>query len=145
MSPSKASGINAAGQVVGNYNLVGNTGTTHAFLYDTVHGMIDLNSLINPSSGWVLNVAQSINDFGQITGTGTIGGQQHAFVLTLVPEPARQSLHTSWRGHRQLVRIRLATTESRLAGLQVSAQFFFDGSTARRISLLDAECRPRHR
>ena len=26
----------------------------HAFLYDIVHGMVDLNSLINPSSGWVL-------------------------------------------------------------------------------------------
>jgi probable HAF family extracellular repeat protein len=95
ISGSQANGINASGQVVGFYDLVGNSGTTHAFLYDTVHGMLDLNSLINPSSGWVLNTAQGINESGQISGTGTIGGQQHAFVLTIVPEPSSVVLAAS--------------------------------------------------
>ncbi len=63
-------------------------GAMHAFLYDTINGMVDLNSLINPSLGWVLNSAQAINDSGQIVGYGTIGGQTHAFELNAVPEPS---------------------------------------------------------
>jgi len=47
--------------------------------------MTDLNSLIPGGSGWVLRIATGINDNGQITGTGTVGGQQHAFLLT--PNP----------------------------------------------------------
>ena len=54
--------------------------------------MLDLNTLIDPASGWVLNQARGINDSGQIAGFGTIGGQTHAFLLTLTPEPASLSL-----------------------------------------------------
>jgi len=79
-------GINDGGQVTG-YSLTG-TGVEHAFLYDSIHGMIDLNSLIDPSSGWVLNAGYAINNRGQITGYGTIGGRQQAFLLTPVPEPS---------------------------------------------------------
>ena len=51
--------------------------------------MVDLNSLIDPSSGWVLTSGEGINDVGQITGYGTIGGETHAFLLTpVVPEPS---------------------------------------------------------
>jgi hypothetical protein len=44
--------------------------------------MLDLNNLIAPASGWVLNTARAINKSGQIVGTGTVGGHSHAFLLT---------------------------------------------------------------
>ncbi len=47
--------------------------------------MTDLNTLIPPNSGWILTEARGINDAGQITGTGTINGETHAFLLTPVP------------------------------------------------------------
>jgi probable HAF family extracellular repeat protein len=44
--------------------------------------MQDLNTMIDPTSGWQLDIAYGINDSGQIVGEGTIGGQIHAFLLT---------------------------------------------------------------
>jgi probable HAF family extracellular repeat protein len=52
--------------------------------------MMDLNTLIDPLSGWTLNIANDINDTGWIVGYGTVGGKTHAFLLT--PEPATLSL-----------------------------------------------------
>ena len=49
--------------------------------------MVDLNTLIDPLSGWVLSDAADINDAGQITGQGLIGGQYHAYLLTPVQIP----------------------------------------------------------
>ncbi len=54
--------------------------------------MLDLNNLIPTGSGWVLSVANDINNLGKIVGTGIFGGQQRAFLLTPfqqqpVPEP----------------------------------------------------------
>jgi len=46
--------------------------------------MQDLNNLIPPNSGWSLSVAYAINKSGQITGQGTINGEQHGFLLTPV-------------------------------------------------------------
>jgi probable HAF family extracellular repeat protein len=45
----------------------------------------DLNTLIPPESGWLLQRATGINDSGQIVGTGVVGGQTHAFLLTPIP------------------------------------------------------------
>jgi probable HAF family extracellular repeat protein len=83
---STAYGINNSGQVVGESYISG--GGQHAFLYSGSGSMQDLNDLINPASGWTLNVARSINDLGQIVGSGTIGGRSHTFLLTPVPEPS---------------------------------------------------------
>jgi probable HAF family extracellular repeat protein len=84
---SHAVGLNASGQIVG-YSDTSGAGFD-AFMYDSTHGMVDLNSLIDPSSGWSLYAASGINDLGQITGSGVIGQQVRAFVLTPigVPEP----------------------------------------------------------
>jgi probable HAF family extracellular repeat protein len=52
--------------------------------------MIDLNSLIDPNSGYFLVVAYGISNNGYITGYGLApDGQTHAFLLTplSVPEP----------------------------------------------------------
>lgn len=79
-------GIDSFGHVVGYSDIPGNA-EVHAFLYDMSRGMVDLNSEISSQSGWTLEVAEGINDLGQITGHGLIGGDRHAFLLTPVPEP----------------------------------------------------------
>lgn len=86
---SAAYSINDSGQVVGVSSIMG--GVRHAFLYAD-NMMLDLNNLIPTGSGWVLSVANDINNLGQIVGTGIFGGQQRAFLLTPfqqqpVPEP----------------------------------------------------------
>jgi probable HAF family extracellular repeat protein len=83
---SEAYGINASGQVVGQSNTSGDA-AQHAFLW-SAGAMTDLNSLVHPASGWTLTEARAVNDVGQIVGTGTINGQQHAYLLTptAVPE-----------------------------------------------------------
>ena len=52
--------------------------------------MTDLNSLIDPSSGWTLWSVNAINNRGQIIGEGNLG----AFLLTpvSVPEPSTLAL-----------------------------------------------------
>jgi probable HAF family extracellular repeat protein len=76
-SNSYAYGINTEGDVVG-YSTE-NSGD-RAFLYrDGV--MIDLNSLIDPNSGWILEQAYAINDNDQIVGEGLFDGVSHAFRL----------------------------------------------------------------
>ncbi len=77
---SYAYGVNNDAQVVG-YSFTSD-GKQHAFVY-TNGLMLDLNSLISPNSGWVLNQAFSINDAGQIAGTGLLHGKVHAFRLDL--------------------------------------------------------------
>jgi probable HAF family extracellular repeat protein len=84
---SEGHDINNFGQIVGT-SLVAESGTTRAFLYESGTGMVDLNTLIDPSLGWDLRVAYSINNLGQIVGSGVIGDQAHAFLLTPVPEPS---------------------------------------------------------
>jgi probable HAF family extracellular repeat protein len=95
LNSSVGTGINNAGQLVGYSwfdpapSLVAiDSANDRAFVYTPQTGVVDLNTLIDPSSGWVLNDANSINNVGQILGYGTIGGQWHAFLLTPVPEPS---------------------------------------------------------
>lgn len=73
--------INNSGQVVGFS--IGTNGP-HAFLWE--HGdMIDLNTVVPPNTGSVLQFADSINDRGQIVGFGVNpNGETHGFLLTPV-------------------------------------------------------------
>jgi probable HAF family extracellular repeat protein len=80
-------GVNSDGQVVGWSRTNEIDFVSHAFLYTSEGGIVDLNDLIKPHSGWELHVAQAINDAGQITGTGVRDGVGRAFLLTPVPEP----------------------------------------------------------
>jgi probable HAF family extracellular repeat protein len=76
-----AYGINNSGLVVGVAETdTGPTGN-HAFFYSG-GVMTDLNDLLSSGSGWELTEAQAINNSGQIVGTGFIGGQPHAFLMT---------------------------------------------------------------
>jgi len=75
--------INAVGTVVGEAS---NDSPTSGRAFIWQNGvMTDLNTLIPGGSGWVLRIATGINDGEQITGTGIVGGQMHAFLLT--PNP----------------------------------------------------------
>jgi len=74
--------INNSGTVVGYATTRANE--YHAFVSADGGRMQDLNRLIPPNTGWVLGEAHGINDVGQIAGSGTIRGQQHAFLLTPV-------------------------------------------------------------
>jgi probable HAF family extracellular repeat protein len=73
-STSAGNGINNHGQVVGE--------SGHAFVWSQTSGMQDLNNLIPANSGWTLDWAFAINDNGQITGSGSINGTTHAYLLT---------------------------------------------------------------
>jgi probable HAF family extracellular repeat protein len=75
-SSSGGLAINNKGQVVGQ--------SGQAFVWSETTGMQDLNSLIDPASGWTLLWAFAISDAGQITGSGLINGESHAFLL--IPE-----------------------------------------------------------
>jgi len=80
--------INNAGQVVG-----GSQGPLDAFdgafLWDSINGAVLLEDLLFDGSGWEdLIVANAINNYGQIVGTGRFNGESHAFLMTPVPEPA---------------------------------------------------------
>jgi probable HAF family extracellular repeat protein len=77
---SIAFGVNDSSVVVGYGNLSNNA--AHAMVWTSAGGMKDLNSLIPANSGWVLINANAINNVGQITGYGTKGGRNHAFILT---------------------------------------------------------------
>ena len=79
--------LNDNGEVVGFSTTT--AGALHAAYYDG-QALFDLNDLITVP-GWELMGATGINNVGQITGYGTIGGETHAFLLTPtppVPEPA---------------------------------------------------------
>ena len=80
-----AYGINAAGVVVGT---TGGSGK-RAIRYTDVNGLQDLNTLIDPSLGWVLLEATDINDAGQIVGYGfnNVTQKTHAVRLTPTVEP----------------------------------------------------------
>ena len=93
----RANGVNERGQIVGASVTPDNR--MHAFLY-TDGQMFDLNSLIDPASGWELLEATAINDGGQIVGWGDLtlpaeGSNpartvRRAFLTT--PEPSTPAL-----------------------------------------------------
>src|ERR1017187_8825559 len=86
--------INACGQTVGSaaYDAAPPTASSSGQAVIWSDGKLyDLNTLISPGSGWTLNTAHGINDWGQIVGEGTVTGnatpirsRPHAFLLTPV-------------------------------------------------------------
>ncbi len=80
---SQGHAVNAKGQVTGFSFLAGES-VRHAFVTDGGN-MRDLNALlVSNDVGWLLRDGNGINDAGQISGTGLINGQDHAFLLTPV-------------------------------------------------------------
>lgn len=70
-----------------SFDLMTGNEYNHAYIFSDGK-IMDLNSLIDPASGWNLELATDINDNGQIVGTGIVGGMHHAYLLTPVPIPA---------------------------------------------------------
>jgi probable HAF family extracellular repeat protein len=77
---SSGLGINAAGDIVGHADVA--PMQPHAFVFKDDQ-MIDLNTMIDDQSGWVLQAAYAINDNGVIVGEGKLNGTRRAFRLTL--------------------------------------------------------------
>jgi probable HAF family extracellular repeat protein len=79
---TRANGINASGLIVGVSNgLIVGVSNVFPFLYTPASGILDLNSLLPPNSGWTLSGAYAINDAGQIAGWGFFMGQPYGAVL----------------------------------------------------------------
>jgi len=57
-------------------------GVSHAFVHTDVNGSLDLNDLLAPGSGWVLEAATAVNTEGQIAGNGLLNGAARAYRLT---------------------------------------------------------------
>ncbi|WP_262964892.1 HYR domain-containing protein [Methylobacter psychrophilus] len=78
---SEAHGISSNSDVVG-VSTTANNAVQKAFLWQSGLGLQDLNTLIDPASGWTLMEAQAISeDSRYITGVGMVNGERHAFLL----------------------------------------------------------------
>lgn len=73
------SAINDQGNAVGGTQT---PGTQHAVFWSQSTGLLDLNTLIAKTSGWLLIGAIGINQSGQIVGWGTHKGENRGFLLT---------------------------------------------------------------
>ena len=88
-----ANDVNARGTVVGEYYPITNqSGCPQAFsrrpVLWTQYGVaFEVNNLIDPSSGWTITEVKSINDRGQIAGTGTrvVNGVARTHAVRLTP------------------------------------------------------------
>jgi probable HAF family extracellular repeat protein len=80
-NPSQAQGINDQCIAVG-WSIIFNTIDEHAFVWSQPSGIIDLNTLLPPNSGWTLTNAYAINASGQIVGSGEISGRFDGFLAT---------------------------------------------------------------
>jgi probable HAF family extracellular repeat protein len=85
---SYADDINSTGWIVGASNPATSSSDFRAFLYKD-GAIADLNTLIDPTSGWILESGETINDLGMIAGYGTHNGARSTFLLVPVgvPEP----------------------------------------------------------
>jgi probable HAF family extracellular repeat protein len=81
-----AADINNHGQIVGGYY----TEDLECHAYICTPGGLpeDLNVIIDPSLGWILTAATSVQDDGQILCCGYANGNIYPLLLTPVPEPA---------------------------------------------------------
>ena len=78
--------INDLEEVVGSR---GSGNNSRAFRWTEGEGVLDLNTLMDPSgAGWILRDASGLNNRGMIVGWGIRNGQSRVFLMTPVPEPA---------------------------------------------------------
>ena len=75
-----AEALNDSGTVVGNSDDA--AGNTRAFVWTAQDGIQDLNALVQGGSGMFLVYAWGISNSGLIVGSGLVGSETHAFLLT---------------------------------------------------------------
>jgi probable HAF family extracellular repeat protein len=123
-SQSQASDVNDNGAIVGVSSLP--SGQQRAFFFTDVAGMVDLNSLIDSTTGWTLFTAAAINNYGTIVGTGTIGGRSRGYRARRIRDdsaPEIEALVTpvpnalGWNNSDVTVRWSVRDPESGIAGL----------------------------
>jgi len=84
--------VNARGQVVGTSGDCAGTFEIHGFLSEKGGPMIDLNDFVPPGSELTVTDGETINDGGEIAGTGMLpNGDFHAIVL--IPCDAEHGRH----------------------------------------------------
>jgi probable HAF family extracellular repeat protein len=71
----------AGGTSVGWYEQASD-GAMRAFVHTDADGSLDLNTLIDEGTGWVLSMAKAVNASGVIVGEGTLNGAPALFRLT---------------------------------------------------------------
>ncbi|HXI60160.1 MAG TPA: hypothetical protein VNO55_29050, partial [Polyangia bacterium] len=75
--------VNTRGEVVGSIYDHWGFYPYEAFVWVDGTGIVDLNTKIDPSSGWRLQAAYAINDNREVVGWGTVNGAPHGFKMTL--------------------------------------------------------------
>jgi probable HAF family extracellular repeat protein len=80
--------INDLSQIVGRAKFEKNSSDQRAVIWDSIHGIRKLETLIESSSGWELLDAYDINNRGQIVGWGRFNGEFRGYVLNPIPEPS---------------------------------------------------------
>lgn len=99
LEESWAADVNASEIIVGRaFGIVDTKLVEKAFVYENGQ-MRELRSLLPQDSGWEqLFEAASINDHGEIVGTGVYQGEIRGFVATPIPEPSTWLLLTMAMG-----------------------------------------------
>jgi len=72
--------------------VVGVDGPNHCGYVYREGALVDLNNVISPSDGWHITEADDVNNNGQIVGSATINGEQHAVLLNPIPEPTTMAI-----------------------------------------------------
>lgn len=136
---ASAYSINSTGQIVG-FSAYNNGAVFHAFVFEN-GSMKDLNNLVDGlPSGWSLQSASAINDYGQICGKGTTpDGSTHAFALsptrpnilvgTLNGSPYEKTYFLSWVSYSHFVPL---TDGVVVSNEQPTASILWGTSQARR-------------
>jgi probable HAF family extracellular repeat protein len=79
---SYGNSINSSGQIVGHVQPM--QCCSYPFLYTPASGILDLNSLLPPNSGWTLSGALAINDIGQGAAWAGYKSQPYEAVLLTI-------------------------------------------------------------
>ncbi len=83
------SAVNGAGVAVGEarFDVLPVLEQFRAIIFSPSAGLANLNTLVDPESGWTLETAESINDAGFIVGSGRLEGVPGRRAYLFVPDP----------------------------------------------------------